>query len=495
MAKSIMLQGTGSDVGKSVLAAALCRIFLQDGYRVAPFKSQNMALNSYVTLDGGEMGRAQVVQAQACRLEPDVTMNPILLKPTTDVGAQVIVMGRPVGNMSVEAYFRFKEEGAIPIVTEAYKRLAEEYDLIVIEGAGSPAEINLRDGDIVNMRMAEIADAPVILVGDIDRGGVFASLAGTMLLLEQHERRRIKAFLINKFRGRKALLDSGLEMIEARVHRPFLGVIPYFTDIRIPDEDSVAMKGRPSDVAFSADTVNIEVLILPHISNFTDFDPFEGEPDVRLRYLGPSDAISNPDVLFVPGSKNTIGDLNALQSRGIARKVIELAKRGATVVGICGGYQMLGNRIVDPRGSESPLGAVEGLGLLDVETIFEPGKTTLQVAATEIASGLNVSGYEIHMGETKRLGTTVPMFRIHSRGGIEDGAQNAQGSIWGTYLHGLFDDDRFRRAFIDRLRIRKGLKPLGSVQFRFDQDAEFDKLADRVRAHVDMERLYRIVGV
>ena len=493
-AKPIMLQGTGSDVGKSVLCAALCRIFLQDGYRVAPFKSQNMALNSYVTLDGGEMGRAQVVQAQACRLEPEVIMNPILLKPTTDVGAQVIVMGKPVGNMRVEEYFRFKKEKAIPLVSEAYAQLRDQYDVVVIEGAGSPAEINLRDGDIVNMGMAEIADAPVILVGDIDRGGVFASLVGTMVLLEQNERKRIKAFLVNKFRGRQALLNPGLEMITARVHRPFLGVIPFFKDIQIPDEDSVAMKQRPRDTAFSPDTVNIEVLILPHISNFTDFDAFEGEPDVHIRYLGLRDVLSDPDVLFLPGSKNTIGDLNLLRSRGIDRKIVQLAERGTTVVGICGGYQMLGRWIRDPHHSESDFGEIQGLGLLDVETVFECEKRTIRVTAQEIASGLPVKGYEIHMGETYAIGDAPPVFRIDGPERREDGAQHPVGHVWGTYLHGVFDDDQFRRAFLDRVREGKGLPPLKEVQYRFDQEREFDKLAELVRAHLDMDLLYEIVG-
>lgn len=344
------------------------------------------------------------------------------------------------------------------------------------------------------MGMAEIADTPVILVGDIDRGGVFASLVGTMVLLEQNERKRIKAFLINKFRGRRALLDPGLEMITARMHRPFLGVIPFFKDIQIPDEDSVAMKRRPRDIAFSPDTVNIEVLILPHISNFTDFDAFEGEPDVCIRYLGPQDTISDPDVLFLPGSKNTIGDLNALRARGIDRRITQLAEEGKMVIGICGGYQMLGRWIRDPHHSESCLEEIQGLGLLDVGTVFAREKRTIRVTGQEISSGLPVKGYEIHMGETHPIGHAPPVFRIDGPKGGEDGAEHPSSHVWGTYLHGVFDDDRFRRVFLDRVREGKGLSPLREVQYRFDQEREFDKLADVVRTHLDIDLLYKIVG-
>ena len=495
-AKPIMLQGTGSDVGKSVLSAALCRIFLQDGYSVAPFKSQNMALNSFVTEDGGEMGRAQVVQAQACRLKPSVLMNPILLKPVTDVGAQVIVKGKPIGNMSVEEYFDFKLSEAIPMVKACYDELAAEYDIIVIEGAGSPAEINLRDSDIVNMRMAELVDSPVILIGDIDKGGVFASLVGTLVLLEPHESERIKGFLINKFRGRKSLLDSGLRMIEQRCGKPFLGVIPFFKDIKIPDEDSVALKQKKTD-NFTADTVNIEVLLLPHISNFTDFDPFEEEPDVRLRYVPPTDEISNPDVLIIPGSKNTMGDLRWLKAAGHAKRIAELAAEGKTIIGICGGYQMLGKTVRDATGVESEAGAVDGLGLLDVETIFKPQKQTFQVEAVELETKLQVRGYEIHQGETRLSSRALPLFKIQLRGSkpteITDGAKNPSKNIWGTYIHGIFDADEYRRTFIDQQRIKKGMPPLEKIQYRYNQDAEYDKLADVVRENIQLDLIYDVL--
>lgn len=495
-AKPIMLQGTGSDVGKSVLAAALCRIFLQDGYSVAPFKSQNMALNSFVTEYGGEMGRAQVVQAQACRLKPSVLMNPILLKPVTDVGAQVIVKGKPIGNMNVEEYFDFKLRDGIDIVEKCYEKLTAEYDIIVIEGAGSPAEINLRESDIVNMRMAEIADAPVILIGDIDKGGVFASLVGTLVLLEPHECERIKGFLINKFRGRKELLESGLRMIEQRCGKPFLGVIPFFKDIKIPDEDSVALKQKTPNF-FASDTVNIEILLLPHISNFTDFDPLEEEPDVQLRYVAPVDEISNPDVLIIPGSKNTMDDLKWLKKSGHHRRIRELAADGKTIIGICGGYQMLGCSVKDETGVESLAGVVGGLGLLDVETVFKPQKQTFQIEAVEIGTDIKIRGYEIHQGETVLFSQTVPLFQIQLRGdkpvNITDGARNPSKDIWGTYIHGIFDSDEYRRVFIDRQRIKKGMAPLGKIQYQYDQDAEYDKLAAIVRENIQMGLVYDIV--
>lgn len=491
-AKPIMLQGTGSDVGKSVIATALCRIFLQDGFRVAPFKSQNMALNSFVTKDGGEMGRAQVVQAQACRIEPHVNMNPILLKPTSDVGSQVIVEGRPIGNMRVDEYFEFKKTKALPIVKKCYERLANEFDIIVIEGAGSPAEINLRDGDIVNMTMAELADSPVVLIGDIDRGGVFASLVGTLELIQPEERERIKGMLINKFRGKKELLDSGLVMIEKRCGIPFLGVIPWFRNIVIPDEDSVALGQKNYKAEQFADKINIEVVRLPHLSNFTDFDALELEPDVNLYYVNtPPTESSVPDVLIIPGSKHTIADMKFLVESKFDERIQNLATKNTEIIGICGGYQTLGRLIIDEFKVESESGTINGLGLLPINTFFEQEKFTKQVTAIDMATGLQVRGYEIHVGQPKLLEKCDVIFQISD--GRFDGAKIE--NVWGTYLHGVFDEDEYRRAFIDRLRSKKGLPPLREIQFRFDQDAEYDKLAELVRNNIDMEKIYEIVGI
>jgi len=489
--KSIMLQGTGSDVGKSVISAALCRIFLQDGFRVAPFKSQNMALNSFVTKDGGEMGRAQVVQAQACRIEPHVDMNPILLKPTSDVGSQVIVEGKSIGNMNVDEYFEFKKTKALPIVKKCYERLASEFDIIVIEGAGSPAEINLRDGDIVNMEMAELADSPVVLIGDIDRGGVFASLVGTLELIQLEERERIKGMLINKFRGKKELLDSGLVMVEKRCGIPFLGVIPWFRDIIIPDEDSVALGQKNYNAIPFADKINIEVVRLPHLSNFTDFDSLELEPDVNLYYVNtPPPESSIPDVLIIPGSKHTIADMEFLLKSKFDERIKNLAAKNTEVIGICGGYQILGRFIIDELKVESDSGTIKGLGLLPIDTFFELEKFTRQVSAVDMTTGLQVRGYEIHVGQPKFLEKCDVIFQIND--GRLDGVRVK--NVWGTYLHGVFDEDEFRRAFINRLRSKKGLTPLREIQFRFDQDAEYDKLAELVRANIDMKKIYEIIG-
>lgn len=496
-ARPLMIQGTGSNVGKSVIAAGLCRVFLQDGRLVAPFKSQNMALNSFVTREGHEMGRAQAVQAQACRLAPDVNMNPVLIKPSSDCMAQVVVMGRPAFDLPADTFLSYKERVEAD-VRRAYETLAGAYDIIVIEGAGSPAEINLREGDIVNMAMAEIADAPVLLVGDIDKGGVFASFVGTLELLPPHERRRIKGFIINKFRGSRALLQPAIDFLEQKTGRPVLGVVPYFTDIRIPEEDSLASKAALSSKD-RPDTVDITIAFLPHVSNFTDFDPFEDEPDVNLRYQRPGEPIGEADALILPGTKSTMDDLAYLREKGIDREIVRRARDGRTaVVGICGGYQMLGKKMLDPDGIESQAMETQGLGLLDVETTFLAEKRLCQAEAEHIGSGLTVRGYEIHMGVTERGPGCKPAFRIAKRrsgGGWppEDGAIAPEGNVWGTYLHGVFDDDEFRRRFIDSIRTRKGLEPLGEVQSRYDVDAEYDKLAALLREHLDVDGICRLM--
>jgi adenosylcobyric acid synthase len=495
--KAIMIQGTGSHVGKSIMVAALCRIFLQDGYRVAPFKAQNMALNSFVTRDGGEMGRAQVVQAQACRLEPSVDMNPVLIKPTSDVGAQIIVRGKPIGNMSALQYTDYKRH-LIGVITESFARLINEYDLVVVEGAGSPAEVNLRAHDIVNMKMAEIADAPVILVGDIDKGGVFAWLVGTMVLLTEDEQERVKGFIINKFRGDKSLLTSGLEFLEHRTGKRVLGVVPYFKDILIPEEDSVPeFKMKHWAACPAQERLDITVIHLAHISNFTDFDALEAEPDVRLRYLSNGDRIGNPDILIIPGSKNTIWDLERLYSTGWAEQIKEALANGTQVVGICAGYQMLGKKILDPHHIESHRGEVDGLGLLNVITEFHRDKITAQVKARCLRTGVWVSGYEIHHGITRALEDIAHVFEITERSGqpvsANDGALASGGQVWGTNIHGLFDNDSFRREFLNQVRARKGWSPIAGPPAQFDQDQEYDKLAKLVRENIDMDFIYRIL--
>jgi adenosylcobyric acid synthase len=518
---AIMLQGTSSNAGKSILSAALCRILLQDGYRVAPFKSQNMSLNSFVTRDGGEMGRAQVVQAQASRLDPDVRMNPILLKPSSDTGAQVIVMGKPVGNMDVNAYINYKPE-AFAAARTAYDSLAKECDAIVLEGVGSPAEVNLKHHDIVNMAMARYARAPVLLVGDIDRGGVFASFVGTLEVLAEWERRLIAGFVINRFRGQEVLLNDAIAFTEQHTGKPTFGVVPYIHRLGLPEEDSVTFKSGLLDAAPQGEAaVEIAVLDLPHISNFTDFDPFRIEPDVALRIVRSAREIGNPHALILPGSKNVIADLAYLENNGLVREIKRLAAEGKTeLVGICGGFQILGREIADPHGLESkgemtpktsagplnlPLPALTaagkntmgknpagaGLGLLPVTTTLTWEKTLKGAKGRHVESGLPVKGYEIHHGRTAGAGNHPAFFR---EDGEIIGVQSPDGRTWGTYLHGVFDDDTFRRWFIDRLR-RRSLAPLGKIVAVYDLEPAFDRLAEIVRRRLDMEKIYRLMGL
>jgi len=502
-AKSLMIQGTGSFVGKSMIVAGLCRILKQDGYKVAPFKAQNMALNSFVTQEGGEMGRAQVVQAEAAGLAPHVDMNPILLKPNTDIGAQVIIQGRVFANMNAGEYHPFKKK-ALTAVLESYGRLSQRYQVIMIEGAGSPAEINLREGDIANMGMAEAADAPVLLVGDIDKGGVFASLVGTLELLSIEERERIKGFIINKFRGDLSLLTPGLEFLENKTGLPVLGVIPYLKDLYLPEEDGVALEKIDSK---GERQVNIAVLYLPHISNFTDFDPLEHEPGVNLRYVQPGQKIEDADVVILPGSKNTIEDLLFLKKEGYADEILRLRRSGKTVIGICGGFQMLGKTVRDPLGTETSLGEIEGLGLLNVETILQREKMTFQVKAFPLNGPMldrqePLLGYEIHMGETQRGTSHLPAFkiieRLNQKVEIEDGAISADGQVWGTYLHGLFDNDRFRRRFLESLQRHKGLRSstrMEDLDYKAFKERSYDRLAAALRRDLDMKRIYGIIGI
>jgi adenosylcobyric acid synthase len=502
-AKVIMVQGTGSYVGKSVMVSALCRIFKQDGFSVAPFKAQNMALNSFVTRQGGEMGRAQVTQAEAAGIEPDVDMNPILLKPSGDVSAQVIVRGKPIGTMSGKEYYRHRPK-LLKIIKESFQRLSNNYDLIVIEGAGSPAEVNLRKNDLVNMQMAKIAHCPVILVGDINVGGVFAWLVGTLELLTATERARIQGVIINKFRGDLAILKPGLDFLEKKIKRPVLGVIPYFHDIRVAEEDSIAKERyNLCDENATQNKINIEVLYLPHISNFTDFDPLEKEPDVNVRYIVPGAKIGNPDCIIIPGSKNTIDDLSYLKKSGLAEAIINKAHRGVVIIGICGGYQMLGREIRDPHSMESKRKAITGLGILPLITTILQKKVTHQVQAQDLLFDTGkVSGYEIHMGKTCLLAPVKPIFKIFARSrqsaNVEDGVASKDRKVWGTYIHGLFENDRFRRRFLDSFQTKRNRKKSLETRQKFTsfaetKDKEYDKLATLVRRNVDMQKIYAIL--
>ena len=489
---AIMIQGTGSNAGKSILAAALCRILLQDGFRVAPFKAQNMSLNSYVTRDGGEMGRAQVVQAQACRLDPEVRMNPVLLKPNSDTGSQVIVLGKPVGNMDFWEYTRDRTP-PFEAARRAYDALAAEYDAIVLEGAGSPAEVNLKKRDIVNMNMALYAEAPVLIAGDIDRGGLYASFIGTMECLTERERALVRGFIVNRFRGQEAFLADAHDHVLARTGRPVLGVVPFLRDLGLPEEDSVSFKsGLIDGRAPAGDHVDIAVIDLAHISNFTDFDPLRIEPDVRLRVVRRPEELGTPDALILPGSKNVIGDLADLETNGMAARILELAHQGKSeIVGICGGFQILGREIADPHGIESPAGrTLAGLGLLPVRTELAPEKTLVRAEARHLPSGGILRGYEIHHGRTDQ-GRLEPLIRREDGEAIGCGTES--GLIWASYLHGIFDADGFRRWFVDGLRERRGLAPLGRIAAVYDLEPALERLAETVRRSVKMDEIYRIM--
>lgn len=490
---AIMLQGTSSNAGKSVLAAALCRIFLQDGHSVAPFKAQNMSNNSFVTSEGGEMGRAQVTQAMACRLEPDVRMNPVLLKPGSDTGSQVVVMGRPVGNMNVHEYVDYKPR-AFEKVCAAYDSLAAEHDIMVLEGAGSPAEINLKHHDIVNMKMAEYADAQVLMVGDIDRGGVFAALVGTMELLEERERKRVCGFILNRFRGDESLLDPAISSTFGMTGKPVLGTVPYIMNLGLPEEDSVSFKDGliPGCELKKADTqVDIAVIDLGHISNFNDLDALACEPDVHLRVVKSPHDIGEPDAVILPGSKNTVGDMKVLKGIGMAAALRSLPET-CQIIGICGGFQMLGVEIDDPLGLETGLGRVDAFGLLPVRTTMAAEKTLTRATATHLPSEHNVSGYEIHHGVTEPLTDEAQVLISGPDGPLGYGL--ASGRVWGTYLHGIFDEDDFRRWFIDGLRVTKGLPELAAPQTSYGLESALDHLASVVRQHLDMNAVYAAMG-
>lgn len=513
MAKSLMVQGTGSGVGKSIIVSGLCRIFSDWGISVAPFKGQNMALNSFITREGGEIGRAQALQAEAARVEPSVDMNPILLKASGEAGCQVILNGKVHANMKAREYYDFKKT-AWETVRSAYGRLASRHDLIVIEGAGSPAEINLRDEEVVNMSVARLAKAPVLLVGDIDKGGVFASLYGTVELLNdvRGDAGLIRAFVINKFRGDPAILDPGLRMIEERTGRPVIGVIPHRGDLGLHEEDGIPIERLGRGLGpHRGKPVKIVVLRLRYISNFTDFDPFLYEPDVELTYSLWDRDIESADLIIIPGSKNTVKDLLLLRENGIEECVQRAVAGGTPLIGVCGGYQMLGRRIFDPYGVESDLKTVEGIGLLDTETTMEQVKTTCQVEA--VATGLPlfrtvqdtffrdpIKGYEIHMGITTG---DIGLFKLrrlaqYSEGpGTEEELDgSAKGIVWGTYIHGIFDHDGLRRSLIDSLRKAKGLAPLDdAVSYADLRERALDRWADLLREHLDLEFVSGLIGI
>ncbi|HCO74006.1 MAG TPA: cobyric acid synthase CobQ [Clostridium sp.] len=496
MAK-IMIQGTASSVGKSILVTALCRIFKQDGYSVCPYKSQNMSLNSYITLDGKEMGRAQVLQAYAAGLEPEVYMNPILLKPTTDKNCQIIFNGEVYGYSNAKEYHnlkvKFKDD-----LKSAFEKLENQFDIIVMEGAGSPAEINLRDNDIVNMGMAELIDAPVLLVGDIDKGGVFASLLGTIMLLSDSEKERVKGTIINKFRGDISLLKPGVDSLEELTHRDCLGVVPYFK-LDLEDEDGAVDLNKNI-----TDKIDIAIIRLPHISNFTDFDALSIEPDVSVRYVETVTEFKTPDLVIIPGTKNTLGDLEYLKKSGLYNKIREYELNGK-IIGICGGYQMLGKVLEDPYGVETTLESMEGLDILPIKTVFEEKKITTRVngiIAKDLINNdtpLSIYGYEIHMGKTTLLDEGKSLININKSNNEEanhlDGVVNNKGNVMGTYIHGIFDGVEFRQHIINELRRDKGIEEKVSMAYEHLREKELDKLADLVRAAIDMNKIYKIMGL
>lgn len=498
--KTLMVQGTASNVGKSILVTALCRIFKNDGFTVAPFKAQNMSLNSFVTPDGGEIGRAQAVQAEAAGIAPTVDMNPILLKPEANSRSQVVVRGHPQQSTGAAAYYQLKSQ-LWPVVTQALDTLRSQYQIVVIEGAGSPAEINLTKDEIVNMRVARYCQAPVLLVGDIDRGGVFASLLGTLGLLNPEDLALVKALVINKFRGDPALFEPGIRFIEEKANLPVAGVIPYFNDISIAQEDSVALEQSASQP--TSFQVDIAVIRLPHISNFDDFDPLAKENGIRVRYVNFNKNLEHPDLIILPGSKTTVADLDWLSESGLADGITGLYQHGSFVIGVCGGYQMLGRFIDDPEQVESAVLRRPGLGLLPITTTFLPTKETHQVKGEVVSCrgllaktrGIRFKGYEIHMGRTEsdEEGTA---FRLKERSGepcdVSDGYLDSSGRVLGTYIHGLFRDKKLRRAILSQIAQSKGQR----LNFKDNRrEDEYDKLADLVSNSLNMELIYTIAGL
>lgn len=488
--RNIMVVGTSSGAGKSITVTGLCRVFYRDGYKVAPFKSQNMALNSYISKTGGEMGRAQVVQAMASGIEPEAYMNPILLKPTTARKTQVIVNGKSIGNMSGLEYGKFKTS-LKPEIMKSYDYIRENFDISVIEGAGSPVEINIKEEDIANMGMAKMADAPVILVADIDRGGVFASVYGTIMLMTPEERARVKGVIINKFRGDVNILKPGLSKLEELTGVPVVGVMPY-SDIDIEDEDSLTDRFKNSK---ENKGIKISVIKLKHISNFTDIDALSIQDDVTINYVTSADELGNEDMIVIPGSKNTIDDLKDIKDRGIATEIIKASRNGTVIVGICGGFQILGERVKDPYGIESDIKEIPGLGILDTETVMEKEKNTIQYTGKlvntkgilEGLDGTEIKGYEIHQGVTVGNESSITE-DDHIVAVVKD-------NIFGTYLHGIFDNEKVTRTILNRIRKKKGMEQLGEgITFDEYREREFDKLEKVVRENIDIKKIYEILG-
>lgn len=493
-AKTLMLQGTGSGVGKSILTAAFCRYFYQSGYKVAPFKSQNMALNSFVTEHGEEMGRAQAYQAEACGLKPEVLMNPILLKPSGDNNSQVIVMGKPDCSSTAKDYYsnhkQYKE-----IAIHALEELRKKYDLIIIEGAGSPSEINLKDWDLVNMFIAEKAEAPVLIVGDIDKGGVFAWFKGTYDLLSENEQNRVQGFIINKFRGDIEILKPGIQQFEKIVGKPILGVVPYSRNLVVDEEDSIPRKYYPAEKSF-AGNLKIAVIELPRISNFTDLSPLAHDPSISLRYIQHPEQLESPDLIIIPGSKNSVDDMSYLNQQFLKEKILKCHREGTMILGICGGYQMLGNKIFDPTNLESRKKEVTGLGLFDFQTTLVKDKLTRQLQLVTVKSlvfpeGLQCKGYEIHMGRTSFKTQYQALFSSsNEENPMERGIINKGGTVIGTYLHGFLDKDLFRNKFLSYIRSRK-CKPRPQENFNFEEfrTRDLNKLTDLIKTSINMEAI------
>lgn len=498
-AKTLMIQGCGSGVGKSIITAALCRCFYKDGMRVAPFKAQNMALNSFITIDGGEIGRAQAFQAQACGIEPRVEMNPILLKPCGENLSQVVVMGKAVGNRNAKDYYAGREKYR-PEALQAFATLSQAYDLIVIEGAGSPAEINLRDRDMANMFMAKTANAPVIIVGDIDHGGVFAWMKGTYDLLTPDEQKLVCGFVINKFRGDIEILKPGLDQFEQLVGKPILGVLPYFRDLFVDEEDSLPLWNRPV-TRKEASSLDVAVIWFPRMANFTDLSPLALDPSLSLRYVSHPGQLGNPDLIILPGSKNTPGDMLHLKSQGFDEAVHQCRKNGSIILGICGGFQMMGRKILDPNQIEGNEPDVDGLSFFDYETTIETEKVTRQVQRNTLSGpvfpeGLTVEGYEIHMGKTPIKEKHNPLFAsVNGEELCQLGLSNPEGTLIGTYLHGFLDNDILRKAFLKHVYQVRGLPvPQSFFDYGIFRETQLDRLEKLVRDSIDIEQLKKIIN-
>jgi len=481
---SLMVQGTTSDAGKSTLVSALCRWLVRQGVAVAPFKPQNMALNAAVTADGGEIGRAQAVQAHAARISAHTDMNPILLKPNSDVGAQVIIQGQPIGNMDAVAYHAYKPV-AMQAALAAYQRLSERYPVVMVEGAGSPAEINLREGDIANMGFAEAVDCPVIIIADIDKGGVFAHLVGTLELLSPSEQARVKGFVINRFRGDIALLEPGLRWLEERTGKPVLGVLPYLHDLHLEAEDAVDTR----QVAKQAECLKVVVPVVPRISNHTDFDPLRLHPQVELAFIGPGQPIPAADLIILPGSKSVAADLDFLRKHGWDKALARHLRYGGKVLGICGGFQMLGKVLADPLGLEGPAGSVAGLGLLDMQTELRAAKQLTNVTGVLALEQASVSGYEIHAGISQGRALAQPLVYLH--GGGMDGALSEDGQVAGTYLHGFFEQSATQQAVLRWA----GLARAEGMDYAALRERDLERLADLVEAHLDTAQLRLLCGI